>query len=228
MPAWKKTLASVFLFTISIGSCARNTTSFEGDIVGRWEKFNDETKTKGLVLEFTAAGDAAVYAFNTQVGFLYPNQYDDRRYLYSERGDSLSFSGRYWQGGDESTGFITADIYRVSFPTADQLMLTPVDEQEGILLQRAPVPIMPFDARAVLGKYLSREGLKLLSVESLAGSWQEAYPGYVEVDRARFRESTGEVQWLATIQEVEKMNPCLLLIVETFDRWAWILLKKAE
>jgi hypothetical protein len=215
-------------FTLLLPSCANGGDTLEYDIVGRWEAYTNEEHSEGVVIEFLSDGENSAYLFNTPTNYLYPDQYDQRWFLYSTRDDTMSFTGQKREDTDDIPLVLLTDIYRVAFPAADQLVLTSLDKTQVITLQRVATPQIPFPARAVVGGYLSQEGCSLLGVEPLAGSWQEAYPGYVETDRAWSRVTEAPGQWVASLQVEGDLDTRLLVIIEGQEDWTWVLLEKEE
>ena len=217
------------VFTLLLPSCGNQGNSVDYDLVGRWEAYTDESQSRGVVMEFLGDGQVYAHLFNSQITRVYPAEHDQRRFIYSQKLDQVSFSGRFW---DESEGRIplvfTSDNYKVSFQSADEITVTVLGETQGMTFHRVVVPGMPFPARAVLGSYLAQEGCSLVEVEPLITAWQEAYPGYVQTDSAWSREIEAAGQWVATIQVEGDPDTRLLVIVEGLDNWTWILLEKQD
>jgi hypothetical protein len=216
------------ILTLLLSSCGNKGGSMDYDIVGRWEAYTNEEHSEGMVLEFLSDGENSAYLFNTPINYVYPAQHDQRRYLYSTRDDTVSFSGQKQAGTAPIPLVLKTDIYRVAWPSADQLVLTSLDKTQVLTLQRVATPEMPFPARSVLGIYLEQEGCSLLGVEPLTTAWQEAYPGYMETDRAWSKETEAPGQWVASLQVEGYPDIRLLVIVEGVDNWTWILLEKED
>ena len=228
MTVSKLWLVLIIIFTLLLPSCASKGNPEAYDIVGRWEEYTNQEHSEGLVIEFQSDGETSAYLFNSPTSYFYPPQYDQRRFLYSTRDDTVSFAGQKQEGTAKTPLVLTTDIYRVVFPAADQLILTSLDKTQVITLQRLATPEMPFHARAVLGGYLTQEGISLLGVEPLTGSWLETYPGYVETDRAWSKVTEASGQWVASLQVEGDPDTRLLVLVEGAKDWTWILLEKAE
>lgn len=228
MPVRKSWLLCLSLLIFLLSSCGLGDSSEAYDIVGRWESYTNDDHTQGIVYEFHADGETQAYEFNSPLEYLYPVEYDQRRYIYSTRDGTLSFTGRYMETEEQRAIDVAQDLNRVSFTSEDELILTPLGETEGLVLQRVPSPEVPFDVRAVIGEYLLHADLTLVSVERVEGNWSDAFPVFVETDRARFKEFISPEQWVATLQVAGEEGYRLLVIGETRDHWGWILLEKEK
>jgi hypothetical protein len=116
----------------------------------------------------------------------------------------------------------------LNFPSAYELQLNLEGQSDGRTFQRAALPEMPLDARLLLGRNLLRQDLAVISAERLTGTWQDAYPGYVEVGREYFVEKEAPEQWAVFVQQGSNPDVAIYLLVEGESWWGLIRLEKPE
>jgi hypothetical protein len=220
-------LALIVLFLLP--SCGTGGATGGNSLIGRWEYFSNEEHTSGFVLEFDESLFHS-YEFSTATQLLYPLEIASTFYTYETGLGILSTETKRWidPESDYIPSFIEYDSYLVAFLPGDQLQLTVEGQTETLTFQRVAVPEMPIGARAALGARLKKNNPFVLSVERLTGTWQEKFPGYVEV---RYKNPTSLEQpemWAATVQEEGSTEPRIYILVEGTVWWGVIFLEKAE
>lgn len=208
----------------------------KGNLVGRWEYFSNEEHTAGAVFEFHEDDTCLYYEFDTAARLLYPPLAEKNVTRYKANSDSLElivWSSRNdgsWraEGTETATEEKQDTLYTLSFPSADELQVTLQGESEGRTFQRAALPEMPLDARLLLGRNLLYQELAVINAERLTGTWQDAYPGYVEVSREHFVEKEAPEQWAVFVQQDSNPDVAIYLLVEGESGWGLIRLEKSE